>query len=438
MTQVLGAELPTEWRAARLKDCISFLNRGTAPDYVDDGPVRAISQAANQSGGLDWSRTRFHSHSGDPAKLRGYLLAGDILVNSTGTGTLGRIGYFQRSPDNRACMADGHVTITRTRRDVLWPRFGYYWLASTPFQDLIFAALSLGATNQIELSRERFSEAPVPLPPIEEQRRIADFLDSEVARIDALVARSERQIVALAEHLQEVMRVATTCDSPTDVKATGIAWMPYVSADWSLHRISRIFAVGSGTTPPSERLEYYRNGDQYWVTSTDVRDAVISDTRSKVTHRATVEIPSLVVHPAGSLVIAMYGAGATKGRVGLLEMAAAVNQACCVLSNPGEVLPRFAFYWFRAHKAGIIQLASGAGQPNLSAELIKSLVIPAPPPRRQESIVRRLELEQSATERATSLLRERVTLLRERRQALIAAAVTGQIDVTTARGGGFS
>ncbi|WP_433165372.1 restriction endonuclease subunit S [Kribbella sp. CA-247076] len=288
------------------------------------------------------------------------------------------------------------------------------------------------------LTGEKLGALEIPFPSVAEQRRIADFLDSVTARIDALVAHTEQQIRLVTERLQEVMRLATTCEPPRETKPTGIAWMPDISADWSLRRISRTFTVGSGTTPPADRPEYYLDGDQYWVTSTDVRDRSISETRSKVTRQAISDISSLIVHPPGSLVIAMYGAGATKGRVGLLEIGAVVNQACCVLSNPLEIRPAFAFYWFRAHKEGIIQLASGAGQPNLSAELIKSLAIPTPSRRKQDSIIRQLEVEERAAHHATSLLRERVALLRERRQTLLTAVVTGRIDVTTARGVGVS
>jgi type I restriction enzyme S subunit len=199
MTTALGINLPSHWSVAPLKHVTNVLNRGSAPDYVDAGTVRVISQASNQSGGLDWARTRFHDFHGSPSTLKGYLHTNDVLVNSTGTGTLGRVGYFTGSPDRLPCMADSHVTIARTDRNKLHPRFSYYWLSSRPFQEYIYAALVVGATNQIELNRDRLGDAPVPLPPLPEQRRIADFLDAETARIDSLAALRERQVrLALA------------------------------------------------------------------------------------------------------------------------------------------------------------------------------------------------------------------------------------------------
>jgi type I restriction enzyme S subunit len=161
----LDLALPDSWSWSPFKFTTTFLNRGTAPDYVDDGPVRAVSQAANQATGLDWQRTRFHDYNGDPKKLKGYLVQGDILINSTGNGTLGRVGYFTSGPDHVPCVADGHVTVARADRRAAEPRYLYYWLSSSPFQDYIYSALVVGATNQVELNRERLAGAPVPGSP---------------------------------------------------------------------------------------------------------------------------------------------------------------------------------------------------------------------------------------------------------------------------------
>jgi len=134
----------------------------------------------------------------------------------------------------------------------------------------------------------------------------------------------------------------------------------------------------------------------------------------------------------------MYGQGETKGRVGLLGIEAYVNQACCTLTPIGGLIAEFAFYWFRAHKHGVVSMALGAGQPNLSQELIREVRIPVPEPAAQREIVCRLaEHEDSHASQRNALLR-RNEILAERRQALITAAVTGRVDVVTARGADLS
>lgn len=190
--------LPDGWEWVPLKYLTTVLRRGTTPNYVDDGPVRVVGQAANQADGLDWGRTRFHAYQGDPSKLKGYLQPGDVLINSTGRGTLGRVGYFVGGPDGAPCMADTHITIARADTDRWYSRFAYYYLSSDLFYEYIYSALVVGATNQIELSNDRLAGAPAVLPGLEEQRRIADFLDVETARIGMLAHHRARQMQLLS------------------------------------------------------------------------------------------------------------------------------------------------------------------------------------------------------------------------------------------------
>lgn len=193
MTQGLdGVSLPDSWSWSQLRHVTSVLWRGTAPSYVDDGPVRVVNQASNQPDGIDWSRIRFHDYQGNPRDLKGFLESNDIIVNSTGTGTLGRVGYF-RPVNEGVFIADSHVTVVRSQECELVPRFAYYYLSSDLFQHYMFSALVSGATNQIELSPDRMGSAPVPLPPLSEQRRIADFLDAELLQLTEIVRRRNRQ-----------------------------------------------------------------------------------------------------------------------------------------------------------------------------------------------------------------------------------------------------
>lgn len=126
--------------------------------------------------------------------------------------------------------------------------------------------------------------------------------------------------------------------------------------------------------------------------------------------------------------MAMYGA--TIGRVGILGVPATVNQACCVLFEPTTVLAGFVFYWFWAHRTEIAAMGEGGGQPNISQNLVRSLRIPAPTLEEQRIIVGRIEKEREATEGLLAELGRQVELLREHRQAIVTAAVTGQLVVT--------
>lgn len=270
------------------------------------------------------------------------------------------------------------------------------------------------------LSREAAYETTVRVVEPSEQRRIANFLDDRVARIDWIIAARKQQ-AALAEiaHLDSLRQV-------TD----GLG-----AADgWSRPRVAHIFRTGSGSTPPSDHPEYY-DGDVPWVNTGDVRDASIAVTSRTVTESALAEFSTLVRYPRGSLVIAMYGQGATKGRVGLLELEACVNQACCVIQHGEPGLLQWAFHWFRAHKAEIVELANGAGQPNLSQDIVRNLRPTLPPSDALPSLLRGIEERDASLIMAQSAIRAQIVLLQEYKQSLITAAVTGELDVTTAGNG---
>lgn len=311
---------------------------------------------------------------------------------------------------------------------VIEPRYFRYQLLALREE---LSSRGAGSTF-MELSTDALATVPVMHPPLDEQRRIADFLDAETAFIDHLVNCSKVQQQLLDEKFAELLRIGTTGVEGPSI-STGVGWMPAINAEWKLRKISREFRTSSGTTPNSE-MDGYFGGTYPWVNSSDLSDGSIERIERSVTKAALDAYPALRIQPAGSLVIAMYGQGETKGRTGVLLSEACLNQACCALIPIGRVVADFAACWFRAHRAGVISLAYGAGQPNLSQELIRQLMIPAPEVSVQEQIVAELAIEEAQYRLQYSLLARRCNLLDERRQALITGAVTGQIDVTTARG----
>jgi type I restriction enzyme S subunit len=213
-------------------------------------------------------------------------------------------------------------------------------------------------------------------------------------------------------------------------KDSGVEWLGEVPEDWDTWKISHAFGeIGSGTTPPTSEAEWYENGTVPWVTTGELRENVISETKKLLSPTALTAFPALRVHPAGSLAIAMYGA--TIGRLGILGVDAATNQACCLLIQPNNLDVKFTFYWLLAFKQNIIDLyAFGGGQPNINQEVIAGLKIPAPKVQDQARIARFLDYE---TARIDALIEEQeslIELLKEKRQAVTSHAVTKGLDRT--------
>ncbi|SFX68409.1 type I restriction enzyme, S subunit [Streptomyces atratus] len=428
MSSVLGVPLPDSWSVAPLKHVSSVLNRGSAPNYVDEGPVRAISQAANQTGGLDWSRTRFHDFSGDPKKLKGYLLPNDVLINSTGTGTLGRIGYFSKSPDGLPCMADSHVTISRAKSDELDARFSYYWLGSRPFQEYVYAALVVGATNQIELNRDRLGDAPIPLPPLEEQRRIADFLDAETAHMSKLTAALQRFEQEVRERERAVLArlLNAGAQHPQSDLPSGWRWTPLMHLTNQLRQI--MYGIVLPGPNVADGVPIVKGGDV-------AANRLSLETLNRTTHQieSGYERSRLA---GGDLVIAIRGSVGEVAVVPTELTGANLTQDAARIS----VGPSTDAKWLRlALESPLVihqiqQRVTGATIKGINIWDLKRVLVPTPSSPCQRDLAEEAGRTMATHETLRSRVAQHRKLVAERRQALITAAVTGQFDVSTASG----
>ena len=267
-----------------------------------------------------------------------------------------------------------------------------------------------------------------PIAPLEEQHAIADFLDRETAKIDALVAKKEQLIELLREKRTALINRAVTrgLNPNAPVKDSGISSLGKIPAHWEVKKVTWLFRIGSGTTPRSEEPAYY-GGQIPWVTTSELRESVVTATEKNVTTEALRDHSSLKLHPAGSIAVAMYGA--TIGRLGMLGVPATVNQACCVFSHPDNVNAWYWFYWMQMRRPYLVALGYGGGQPNLSQELLRSIRASIPPQSEQEKIVEYVDAETASIHVTIAKVRHAIRHFKEFRTALISAAATGKIDV---------
>ena len=205
-------------------------------------------------------------------------------------------------------------------------------------------------------------------------------------------------------------------------KPSGVEWLGEVPTHWIIQKITHGFnKIGSGTTPRSGDSEYY-NGDIPWVTTSELRENTIVETATKITNAAINDYPTLRIYQKGTLLFAMYGA--TVGRLGVLGISAAVNQACAAFAEPTRFDTRFIYYWFQMRRPILVTLSAGGGQPNLSQDDLRQIRIPTPPLSEQRAIAAFLDRE---TEKIDTLVAKKRTLierLKEERTALITHTVT--------------
>lgn len=207
-----------------------------------------------------------------------------------------------------------------------------------------------------------------------------------------------------------------------EYKNSGVEWIGEVPSHWEVIKTSLAFHhIGSGITPPTSKKEYYDDEGAYWLQTGDLTDGLIIDTSKKVSKTAVREC-NLKFYPKNSVVIAMYGA--TIGKMGLLQIQSATNQACCVLPNNKHFDARYTFYFFLSAKPDLLISAIGGGQPNISQDVIKKTKITFPPLIEQQAIATYLDKKCGEINHAIDVQKKKIDLLGELKQTIITDAVT--------------
>ena len=179
--------IPESWCWVRLEDITTYISRGKSPIYSDLKKYPIVAQKCNQWSGFSLEKAKF----ADPTTIEKYaeeriLRDGDLLWNSTGLGTLGRMAIYNSEVNPyRWAAADSHVTVIRTRPDFCVYKYLYYYFASNEVQSVI-EDKSDGSTKQKELYLDTVKKYEVPLPPLAEQHRIVEKLEQLLGEIDKL------------------------------------------------------------------------------------------------------------------------------------------------------------------------------------------------------------------------------------------------------------
>ena len=156
---------------------------------------------------------------------------------------------------------------------------------------------------------------------------------------------------------------------------------------WEWKCLAEVGTWQSGSTP-SRGVSAYYGGTIPWLKTGDLNDGYITNIPEHITDKALAET-SVKLNPAGSVLIAMYGA--TIGKMGILTFPATTNQACCACSGFNGVSNKYLFYFLLSHREAFIRQGGGGAQPNISKEIIINTPIPIPPEKEQERIVNAIE-----------------------------------------------
>lgn len=302
------------------------------------------------------------------------------------------------------------ITVRPASVGRLDPTFLRHYLSAPRFRDWIVGQVS-GVTGSHTRAKPALVMAQrVPVPPLSEQRWIIEIIEDHLSRLDAadrnlVRARKRAASMVLSARQRLVDQAKTKSERYT---------------------LGEIATVGTGTTPSRSEPHYYQEGTVPWVTSGELAQGVVKRPVQYVTDAAVAET-SLKLYPAGTLLIAMYGEGKTRGTVAELGLPATTNQACAAVQVRDASLRPWVREVLSANYSAMRRLATGGVQPNLNLGLVREIEIPLP----DEQIRSRLLTEvQVALESAQVLTRDidiSITRLDALRWALFAAAFEGKL-----------
>ena len=311
-------------------------------------------------------------------------------------------------------------------------RFLYYITVSDRFRRLGEAAM-IGAAGQKRVPEDFVRDYRVPVPPFSQQRAIADYLDRETARLDALIAAKQRLLELLAEKRRALITRAVTCglDPNTPMRTTDIHWLGQIPAHWEIWKLGHVASIGNGSTPNRNNAAYWSDGRIPWVNSSVVNQSEVTEADQFVTARAVQEC-HLPLVKAGSVLVAITGQGKTRGGAVVLSIDSTINQHLAFVQPERSCLRPWFLRWMLFAAYDFLRGISddgGGTKGALTCEQVSDIRVPIPPPGEQAAILdhisvstQRLDLLQSTAERT-------IAIIKERRAALIEAAVTGQIAV---------
>ena len=199
-------EIPESWAWSRLSSICDYLHRGKSPVYSDKKILPVMAQKCNQWDKIYTEKCLF----ADPKTIEKYtaeqyLQVGDVIINSTGGGTVGRTGFVDEYvfSEYDKFVADSHVTVVRSNKNIN-SKYVYYFLITPLIQRGIEERCS-GSTNQIELGTETIKNYLFPLPPLAEQKRIVAKLEQALPLAEEYGAAQE-QLDKLNKELPEALK----------------------------------------------------------------------------------------------------------------------------------------------------------------------------------------------------------------------------------------
>jgi type I restriction enzyme S subunit len=337
--------------------------------FTDSG-IKLINIRNLVNDKINLENTTNHLSEEEVAKKYNHFLLeeGDYIMASSGV-TWGKIAEVKK--EHLPLCLNTSIIKLRPKYNDFEKKYLWYFIKSNIFTKQIDKIITGSA--QPNFGPSHLKKIKIPVPPLPQQQKIASILDAA----DAL-RQNDKALIAKYDELTQALFLDMFGDPVSNPKK------------WERVKLEEISKISSGSTPSRENESYY-DGEIPWVKTGEVNGKVIYNTSEKISDEA-LKNSSCKLYPKGSLIIAMYGQGKTRGQIGLLGIDATTNQACGVIPPSDKMNFNFLFELLQLNYEDLRSLGRGGNQPNLNSALLKSYEVFNPPLDLQNQFAERVAL----------------------------------------------
>lgn len=416
----------TEWRKRCLGEITSFMSKGIPPKYVErenENTVRVLNQKCNRNFEINYEESRLHDCSKKKVPDDKMLRPGDVLINSTGTGTAGRVAQLYDVPTSTTI--DGHMILLRPTEEIDSIYYGY---AVKAFQTQI-ETLAEGSTGQTEINRKRLQEEIVISFPKEKetQDRIAHFLlniDEKIKVNNRINKNLEQQAVVLFRSWFSAFSLSPNSprinsefgEIPEDFEVVKVGSLPMLVTDY--------VANGSFASLKANVNLYQEPNYAYFIRNTDLK----SGTFGVFVDQHSYEFLSKSTLYGGEIIISNVGDVGSVFLCPKLDGRMTLGNNIIMLRPEDDLLRYYLYIWFKylQGQALIQGIKGGSAQPKFNKTDFKNTSILIPP----KDILTRFHETVAPMFETISQRQTETSCLTDLRDTLLPQLMSGELDVS--------
>ena len=409
--------LPEGWKMLKLSDVCDLFNGYAfkAKEYVEKSNTVIVRMGnIRPNGTFDIEHKIKYLPNKYSEELTRYRLNdGDLILAMTDLASEMRIlgnPTLIKGSDGRNLMLNQRVgKLHKFNFNLITKEYLRFILTSKQIKDY-YKSLG-GGGLQINIGKQQILSVTIPIPPLEEQKRIVAKIDTLFAKIDKAITLTETSLVQAKNLLPSVLKEVFEKG-----KADG----------WEEKKLGEIAFLKSGSTPRRSNKSYWEAGTIPWLKSGELNDSMEIKENSEFITEIALDETSVKLFTKDTLLIAMYGA--TAGKLGILSIDATTNQAVCSIQNKKEMFNNhFMFYFLYSMREKIISDSFGGAQPNISKTYLENLSLYIPNLSAQEEVANLCDELSIKAKQTQSKLEEQLAYLKQLKSSILSKAFKGEL-----------